>query len=155
MSRNRVIGDQGRLPWNEPEDLQHFKRLSSGHAVIMGRLTAASLRFRPLKGRRNLVISRSVGLTIPGFEVHADLPTAIAAARTTDPEPMIIGGGDIYRQAMPFVTTMYLTEIQRDYAGDAVFPGFAEDDWRESERRESGALVFRTLVRRTPTIPAP
>jgi dihydrofolate reductase len=155
MARNRVIGDHGRLPWDEPEDLQHFKRLSTGHAVIMGRLTAASLRFKPLRGRRNLVISRNPALDLPGFEVFSDLGTAIAEARRTDVEPMIIGGAEIYRLALPLVTTMYLTEIQRECAGDALFPEFAAEDWRESERRESGALVFRTLVRTTPTIPAP
>jgi dihydrofolate reductase len=155
MSRNRVIGDHGRLPWNEPEDLRHFKRLSSGHAVIMGRLTAEALGGRPLPGRRNLVVSRSTGLVLPGFEVFADLGQAIQAARTGDPAPMIIGGAQIYTLALPLVSTMYLTEIQRECSGDAHFPDFAEADWRESERRQSGALVFRTLVRRTPTIPAP
>ncbi len=155
MSRNRVIGDHGRLPWHEPEDLRHFKRLSTGHAVIMGRRTATSLCSTPLPGRRNLVVSRTAGLSLPGFEVSTTLDDAIRAARESDPEPMIIGGAEIYRLALPLVSTMYLTEIQRDCSGDAHFPDFAEDDWRESERRQSGALVFRTLVRRTPTIPAP
>ena len=155
MSRNRVIGDHGRLPWHEPEDLRHFKRLSTGHAVIMGRRTATSLCSTPLPGRRNLVVSRSTGLVLPGFEVFATLSEAVAAARARDPEPMIIGGAEIYRLALPLVSTMYLTEIQREYDGDAHFPDFAEDEWRESGRRQSGDLVFRTLVRRTPTIPAP
>src|SRR5271167_1294386 len=90
MSRNRVIGDHGRLPWHEPEDLRHFKRLSTGHAVIMGRRTAAALGGKPLPGRRNLVISRSAGLSLPGFEVFATLADALRAARERDPEPMII-----------------------------------------------------------------
>ena len=155
MSRNRVIGDHGRLPWHEPEDLRHFKRLSSGHAVIMGRRTATSLCSTPLPGRRNLVVSRNADLGLPGFEVFSSLEAAIRAARASDPEPMIIGGAEIYRLALPLVSTMYLTEIQRECGGDAHFPDFDEDEWRESERRQSGALVFRTLVRRTPTIPAP
>jgi dihydrofolate reductase len=155
MSRNRVIGDHGRLPWHEPEDLRHFKRLSTGHAVIMGRRTATSLCSTPLPKRRNLVVSRSDGLSLPGFEVFAGLDDAIRAARSSDPEPMIIGGGEIYRLALPQVTIMYLTEIQRECSGDAHFPAFAEGDWQESERRQSGALVFRTLLRRVPTIPAP
>jgi dihydrofolate reductase len=155
MSRNRVIGDHGRLPWHEPEDLRHFKRLSNGHAVIMGRRTATSLCSTPLPGRRNLVVSRTMGLSLPGFEVFGALGDAVQAARASDPEPMIIGGAEIYRLALPLVSTMYLTEIQRECSGDAHFPDFAEADWRESERRQSGALVFRTLVRRTPTIPAP
>jgi dihydrofolate reductase len=155
MSRNRVIGDHGRLPWHEPEDLRHFKRLSTGHAVIMGRRTATSLCSTPLPGRRNLVVSRTTALSLPGFEVFPALDAAIQAARTLDPEPMIIGGAEIYRLALPLVSTMYLTEIGRECSGDAHFPDFDEGEWRESERRQSGALVFRTLVRRTPTIPAP
>src|SRR5580700_2193121 len=126
MSRNRVIGDHGRLPWHEPEDLRHFKRLSSGHAVIMGRRTATSLCSTPLPGRRNLVVSRTRGLSLPGFEVFASLEDAVQAARASDPEPMVIGGAEIYRLALPLVTTMYLTEIPIECSGDAHFPAFAE-----------------------------
>ena len=147
-ARNRVIGNHGDLPWHEPEDLAHFKRTTTGHAVIMGRKTAESLKLRPLPKRRNLVVSRQPGLALPGFEVFTELSDAIAAARTTDPEPMIIGGGEIYRLALPLVTTMHLTVVDRDYIGDAFFPDFDEAQWRERERRISGALIFRTLERR-------
>jgi dihydrofolate reductase len=155
MSRNRVIGQRGELPWHEPEDLKHFKSLSSGHAVIMGRKTAESLKFKPLPKRRNLVVTRQAGLELPGFEVFPDLAAAIAAARATDPEPMVIGGAEIYRLALPLVTVMHLTEVQRDYDGDAFFPAFDESAWDERERRVSGALVFRTLVRKTARLPTP
>lgn len=148
MSRNRVIGNRGDLPWHEPEDLAHFKRTTSGHAVIMGRKTAESLKFRPLPKRRNLVVTRQVGLSLPGFEVFTDVDAAIAAARTTDPEPFIIGGGELYALALPQITTMYLTVVERDCDGDAFFPAFSEAEWQERERRVSGVLVFRTLVRR-------
>lgn len=147
MARNRVIGNHGDLPWHEPEDLAHFKRTTLGHAVIMGRKTAESLKLRPLPKRRNLVVTRQSGLVLPGFEVFTDLDAAIAAARTTDPEPMIIGGGELYALALPQITTMHLTVVDRDYDGDAFFPVFDERDWREQERRISGVLVFRTLVR--------
>ncbi len=146
-SRNRVIGNHGDLPWHEPEDLAHFKRTTLGHAVIMGRKTAESLKLRPLPKRRNLVVTRQVGLSLPGFEVFTALDDAIDAARTTDPEPMIIGGGELYALALPQITTMHLTLVDREYEGDAFFPSFAEQEWREQERRTSGALVFRTLVR--------
>jgi dihydrofolate reductase len=146
-ARNRVIGNHGDLPWHEPEDLAHFKRTTTGHAVIMGRKTAESLKLRPLPKRRNLVVTRQPGLVLPGFEVFADLASAIAAARTSDAEPMIIGGGEIYRLALPLVTTMYLTVVDRDHTGDAFFPAFDEAEWRERERRVSGALIFRTLDR--------
>jgi dihydrofolate reductase len=148
MARNRVIGNRGDLPWHEPEDLAHFKRTTSGHAVIMGRRTAESLKFRPLPKRRNLVVTRQQGLSLPGFEVFTDLDAAIAAARLGDAEPFVIGGGEIYALALPQVTIMYLTVVDRDHDGDAFFPSFAESDWQERERRVSGALIFRTLVRR-------
>ncbi|MBA3698685.1 MAG: dihydrofolate reductase [Planctomycetes bacterium] len=148
MAKNRVIGNRGDLPWYEPEDLAHFKRTTSGHAVIMGRKTAESLKFRPLPKRRNLVVTRQSGLVLPGFEVFTDLNAVIAAARTSDPSPFIIGGGELYSLALPQITTMYLTVVDREYEGDAFFPGFNENDWQESERRVSGTLIFRTLVRR-------
>lgn len=148
MAKNRVIGNRGDLPWHEPEDLAHFKRTTSGHAVIMGRKTAESLKFRPLPKRRNLVVTRQQGLTLPGFEVFTDLDSAIAAARTSDAEPFIIGGGELYALALPQITTMYLTVVDREHDGDAFFPPFPEDEWQERERRVSGALIFRTLVRR-------
>lgn len=148
-ARNRVIGNRGDLPWHEPEDLAHFKRTTLGHAVIMGRKTAESLKLRPLPKRRNLVVTRQVGLVLPGFEVFATLDDAIAGARTSDPEPMIIGGGELYALALPQITTMYLTVVDRDCEGDAFFPTFDERQWSERERRVSGTLVFRTLVRIT------
>lgn len=147
MARNRVIGNHGDLPWHEPEDLAHFKRTTSGHAVIMGRKTAESLKFKPLPKRRNLVVTRRHGLVLPGFEVFTDLDAAIAAARTTDPEPFIIGGGELYTLSLPQVTTMYLTVVDREVTGDAFFPEFDEEQWQERERRASGVLVFRTLER--------
>lgn len=147
MSKNHVIGNHGDLPWHEPEDLAHFKRTTSGHAVIMGRKTAESLKFRPLPKRRNLVVTRQVGLLLPGFEVFTDLDAAIAAARTTDPVPFLIGGGELYALALPQITTMYVTVIDRDVTGDAFFPAFDESEWQERERRISGSLIFRTLTR--------
>ena len=147
MSKNRVIGNRGDLPWHEPEDLAHFKRTTSGHAVIMGRKTAESLKFRPLPKRRNVVVTRQADLRLPGFEVFTDLDAAIAAARVTDPNPFLIGGGELYALALPQITTMYLTVIDRDVTGDAFFPVFDEKEWLESERRISGSLIFRTLTR--------
>jgi dihydrofolate reductase len=147
MSKNRVIGNRGDLPWHEPEDLAHFKRTTSGHAVIMGRKTAESLKFRPLPKRRNVVVTRQADLRLPGFEVFTDLDAAIAAARTTDPLPFLIGGGELYALALPQITTMYLTVIDQEVTGDAFFPAFDENAWQESERRVSGSMIFRTLTR--------
>ncbi len=150
MSRNRVIGAQGKLPWHEPEDLKHFRLLTVGHAVIMGRKTWEALG-RPLKERRNIVITRQ-RLEIAGCDVVGSLAAAIALARDSDPEPRVIGGGEIYAQALPLATTLYLTEIQVETDGDAFFPAIDPHEWRESERRESGRCVFRTFERIGPTL---
>jgi dihydrofolate reductase len=145
MARNRVIGQAGQLPWHEPADLAHFKRTTSGHAVIMGRKTWQSLG-RPLPRRRNLVITRQADFSAPGAEVFADLQSAIAAARRTDAEPMIIGGGDIYAQALPYATRIELTEIAAEPEGDAYFP-LLNGHWQEIASRQAGACTFRTWVR--------
>jgi dihydrofolate reductase len=149
MARNRVIGNAGQLPWHEPEDLKHFKAVTTGHAVIMGRKTWDALG-RPLPKRRNLVVTRQPGRAAPGAEVFADLWAAVAAARATDPQPCIIGGGEIYALALPRATLIHLTVVDMEPAGDAWFPALDEREWRESSRRESGRLVFRVLERRIP-----
>lgn len=145
-ARGGVIGADGRMPWHEPEDLRHFKAATLGHAVIMGRTTWTSIG-RPLPGRRNLVLSRTPGLALPGAEVFASLEAAIAAARAGgDGEPRVIGGAQVYAQALPLATLLLLTEIDLAVAGDALFPD-PGPGWRESARTVSGRLTFRTLVR--------
>jgi dihydrofolate reductase len=147
MSRNRVIGDHGKIPWDEPEDRKHFIAVTTGHSVIMGRKTLESLR-KPLKNRRNLVITHQAGYQKDGCEIFSTLGDAIAAARMADPEPRIIGGSEIYAQALPLTTRIHLTIVDREYPGDAFFPALDERDWHETDRRVSGALIFRTLDRR-------
>lgn len=145
-ARDRVIGAGGGMPWHEPEDLRHFKAVTLGHAVIMGRTTWASIG-RPLPGRRNLVLSRSAGFAPARAEVFAGLAEAIAAARAGgDGEPRVIGGAQVYAQALPLATTLHLTEIDLAVAGDAFFPD-PGPGWRETARTMSGRLTFRTLVR--------
>jgi dihydrofolate reductase len=143
----RVIGDGERMPWHYPADLRHFRAVTTGHAVIMGRRTWASIG-RPLPGRRNLVLSRDPTFAAAGAEVVADLPTAIAAARVGgDVCPMVIGGGTVYAQALPLATILHLTEVHAAHAGGVVFPEFDEASWREVARRHDGVLVFRELRR--------
>jgi dihydrofolate reductase len=143
-----VIGNNGGIPWREPEDMKQFKENTVGHAIIMGRKTWDSLK-RPLPLRRSIVISRTVGLDVPaGVEVYQNLSEALDAAYTSDSEPRIIGGAEIYRMALPVVSRMLLTEIHHDIAGDTVFPDWSERDWLEESRRVSGKLVFRALKRR-------
>ncbi len=144
-SRNRVIGKDGQLPWHEPEDLKYFRTVTTGHAIIMGRKTWDALG-KPLPKRRNIVVTRQAGLTIPGAEVFASLADAIAAARTTDREPQVIGGGQLYALALPLATRVLLTEVQREVDGDAWFPELGPE-WRETSRRESGALAFLVYER--------
>jgi dihydrofolate reductase len=145
MARNRVIGQAGQLPWHEPADLAHFKRTTSGHAVIMGRKTWQSLG-RPLPRRRNLVVTRQADFSAPGAEIFTDLQSAIAAARRTDAEPMIIGGSEIYAQALPHATRIELTEIAVEPEGDAYFPAL-DGHWQAIDSRQTGSCTFRTWIR--------
>jgi dihydrofolate reductase len=151
VAKNGVIGKDGKLPWRYPEDLKHFKRVTLGHAVIMGRKTFDEVG-KPLPDRRNIVVSRDEARTFPGCEVVKTVEEAIALARTTDEEPRIIGGAGIFAHALPLVTRMYLTEILRDYEGDTWFPAWDRSAFREVERRagENPDVVFLTLDRTGP-----
>lgn len=146
---NRVIGRDGDLPWRYAEDLKHFKRMTMGHAILMGRKTYESIG-RALPGRRSLVITRQEGFVAEGCEVFGSLEEAIEAARASDACPFVIGGASIYERALPFASSLYVTEVQHEVPGDVFFPSIDESLWRESERRLStdGQLLFRTLVRR-------
>ncbi len=133
----KVIGNDGALPWRLPEDLRRFKALTLGCPVIMGRKTYDSIG-RPLAGRLNIIISRTVE-KIEGCEMARSLDAAIATAKAQNPrEIFIIGGAEIYRQAMGIADKMYLTEISRDSEGDAFFPRFAKKEWKESNREQGG-----------------
>lgn len=143
----RVIGDGARLPWHHPADLRHFRALTWGHAVIMGRRTWESLG-RPLPGRRNCVLSRRPGYRAAGAEVFAGLEQAIAAARAGgDPCPMVIGGAAVYEAALPLATELHITEVHEPHAGAVRFPEIDETGWEERARRHEGPLVFRQLLR--------
>lgn len=147
-ARNGVIGNAGGLPWHVPEDLQHFRRVTTGHAIIMGRKTYESIG-RPLPKRRNIVVSRRRDLALEGCEVYGSLDEAIAHARTTDPEPRVIGGAEIYAQALPHATKIFLTEIDRDVEGDTRMDAFAPSAWIETARvaGETPGVSFVTLER--------
>ena len=132
MAKDRVIGRDNTLPWQLPEDLKHFKTTTLGKPVIMGRKTWESLG-RPLPGRRNIVISRNADYSPTGGEFAPSLQAAIAMAAEAE-EIFVIGGADIYRQALPLAQRLYLTEIALDVAGDAHFPEFSLADWSEVSR---------------------
>lgn len=143
-----AIGLGGKLPWRIPEDLRHFKRVTMGHAVIMGRKTWDEVG-KPLPGRRNIVVSRQPGLALDGAEIARSVEEAIALARRTDEAPCVIGGSAIYAAALPLATKIHLTEVHRAVEADTYFPPFDRSAWRETERRrgESEGVEFVTLER--------
>ncbi len=144
FSKNRVIGKKGELPWKFSEDLMRFKKVTMGHTLIMGRKTFESIE-KPLDGRKIIILSRNKNFSAAGCEVAENFKEAIEFAHKTDDNPIVCGGSEIYKIALRFATKMYLTEIQREIKGDTFFPEFDETEWHETERKEVGELVFRTL----------
>ena len=132
VARNGVIGAGGQLPWHLPEDLKHFKKLTLGHPVLMGRRTWESLG-KPLPGRENVVISRKPGFEASGASVALSLEGAIALC-SGEPVAFVIGGAEIYAAALPHADGLVLTEIDRDYEGDTRFPDWDRGAWRVSQK---------------------
>ncbi len=133
MARNRVIGINNTLPWRLPEDLKHFKALTLGHHIIMGRKTYESIG-KPLPGRTTVIVTRNPAYQEEGCITVTSIEAAIAACGD-DAEVFFVGGAELYAQVLPRADRLYLTEIQAEYAGDAWFPEFSSA-WRETERRE-------------------
>jgi dihydrofolate reductase len=151
-AHNGVIGSDNRLPWHLPDDLKRFKALSLGKPVVMGRRTFESIG-RTLPGRRNIVVSRQAGLAIDGAVVAHSLDAAFAAAAGA-PEIVVIGGAEIFRQALPRADTIHLTRVHASVRGDAVFPQLDPGKWRETavehhaaDERHQYAFDFVTLQR--------
>jgi dihydrofolate reductase len=140
---NGVIGKGGVLPWHLPEDLAHFKQLTLGSPVIMGRKTWESLppRFRPLPGRRNIVVTRNERWQAAGAERAPSLPEALALC-AGEPHVWVIGGAEIFAQSMAFAHVAEVTEIDRDFEGDVFAPALGAE-WTESKReRHRSAAGF-------------
>jgi len=144
-ARNGVIGCRGAIPWDLPEDRAHFRALTLGHTLLMGRRTFASIG-RLLDGRRTIVLSRDPAFTAPGCTVCHSLDDALATARHTDPCPFVCGGAEIYRQTLPLATLIYLTQLDCDAEGDATFPVLDPAHWQLVAQRVHGPLSFLTLV---------
>ena len=138
VASNGIIGAAGQLPWRLPEDLQHFKHLTMGHPVIMGRRTWESLG-RPLPGRENIVVSTRRGYEAPGAAVASSLDAALALC-IGEPVAFVIGGTRLFEAALPLASGLVMTEIKRDYAGDAWFPQYDRSRWRESQREAHTAM---------------
>lgn len=132
VAGNGVIGRQGQLPWHLPEDLKHFKRLTLGHPVIMGRRTWESLN-GPLPGRDNIVVTRQSGYDAPGAAVARSLEGALALC-TGEPVAFVIGGSRLFAESLPIAAGLVMTEIEREYEGDTWFPQYDRSRWRESQR---------------------
>jgi dihydrofolate reductase len=142
VARNGVIGRDNQLLWRLPEDLKHFRAATLGAPVIMGRKTWASLpeRFRPLPGRHNIVLSHRPDFTAAGASVAATLDEALMLAqRDGAPRAFVIGGEQIYREALPRADELLLTEIDRDYDGDVHFPVFDRHAFGEVARERHQA----------------
>ena len=164
VARNGVIGHDNQLLWHLPEDLAHFKRTTLGAPVVMGRKTWDSLpaRFRPLPGRRNVVLTRQPGWQAPGAEVAHHLDAALAGLQDAQ-RVFVIGGAELYAAALPFADTLVLTEIDRDFEGDARFPDWDRGAFIERSRQPGHSDAMHTLpyafvtYQRTtlPAMPAP
>lgn len=136
VAANRVIGRDGALPWRLSEDLRHFRELTTGHAIIMGRKTWQSLA-RALPNRQNIVITRQTGFAADGAMVVRSLTDALAAV-TLPPPAFCIGGAEIYRAALPLARFAYVTEIEQAFDGDTSFPPLDPAHWRETAREPHG-----------------
>ena len=152
-ARNGVIGKDNQMPWHLPEDLAHFKQVTQGHPVIMGRKTWDSLppRYRPLPGRRNIVITRQAHWQADGATCAASLAQALALCGDAS-DAWVIGGAEIYRLAEPLATTAVVTEIDADFEGDALAPDLGpqwQPQARECHRASNGLSFSFVTYRRT------
>jgi dihydrofolate reductase len=156
VARGGVIGRDGGIPWRLPEDMGRFRELTVGHAVVMGRRTWESLpdRFRPLPGRTNVVVTRNRDWSARGAHRAGSVEEALDLL-DSEPQVFVIGGGEIYTAALPFVDELLLTELDADIAGDTTFPSWDREEFEEIERDERVAedgtpFAFVRYVRRAP-----
>jgi dihydrofolate reductase len=156
VARNGVIGRDGTVPWRLAEDMQRFRELTTGHPVVMGRRTWESLpdRFRPLPGRRNVVVTRNPAWRSEGADRAGSLDEALELVGGAECA-FVIGGAELYASALPLADELVLTEIDADVEGDTCFPVFRRSEFeevaRESHLTSDGmAYAFVTYVRRRP-----
>ena len=149
VAANRAIGKDNRLLWQIPADMAHFKSLTNGHTVLMGRKTWESLpaRFRPLPGRRNLVISRQADYSAPGAELAPSIENALIQAADAE-KIFVIGGEEIYRQTLALAQRLEITEVHQTQDADAWFPEITATDWQETQRNPQEGYAFVTYLRR-------
>jgi dihydrofolate reductase len=137
VARNGVIGRDNALPWRLPADLAHFKKVTMGHPVVMGRRTYESIG-RPLPGRQNIVVTRNRDFQAPGCTVVGSLDEAWRAAGDAG-EVSIIGGTTLFEETLPIADVIHLTEVEADVEGDTFFPPFDRSQWQAKEVARHGA----------------
>ena len=134
LSSNGIIGKDGQLPWSLPADLQHFKAITMGKPIVMGRLTHEAIG-RPLPGRENIVLTRNRAYRSAGCTIIHHLHE-IEARSALDRELMVIGGEQLYTDTLPLANRLYITEVHADLEGDTRFPEIDKEQWREIERQD-------------------
>ena len=140
MAGNGVIGNKNMLPWRLPEDLRHFRRTTMGHGIVMGRKTWESIG-RPLPGRTNIVVTRQPDYQAEGASVRNSLEAALKLAENIAAidgaeQTFVIGGAELYRQALPLARLFHLTRIHAEVPGDTILRGFEESEWEELSRED-------------------
>lgn len=155
IAQNYAIGKDNDLLWHLSDDLKHFKALTSGNTVVMGKRTFYSLPIRPLPKRRNIVISDVAGEQIEGCDMAYSIEEAVQLCRP-DEENFIIGGGSVYKQFMPIADTLYITWVYKDFEADTFYPVIDENEWQvvdQSERMHDEAtglgFAYFTYKRRS------
>jgi dihydrofolate reductase len=154
VAQNGVIGNNNDLIWHLPDDLKHFKNLTKGHTIIMGRKTWESIGARPLPHRKHIIITRNSDYVAEGATVVTTLAEALDLAKDDD-QPFIVGGGEIYQLAMPYLNRMELTVVHHNFEGDTHFPNYTEAEWEvtqsekhEADDRHAFAFTFLQLNRK-------
>lgn len=145
MAKNNCIGKNNTLPWHIPEDLKHFRDITTGKVVLMGRKTWESIpeKYRPLPNRTNIVVSRQTDYVVPeGVELYHSIEDALAAHQHEDVISM--GGEQIYHLTLPYADTLYITHIDQEVDGDTFFPDIDESTWKETARDDHDGFSFVT-----------
>jgi len=148
VADNGVIGREGDIPWRIPEDMKHFRAVTSGHTVVMGRLTYESIG-RPLPHRRNIVVTRTPGWSAEGVTVVGSVEEALDKANADgDGDVMVIGGAQVYAAVMGLADVQILTEVHQSPPGDTFYPAFDRSEWLETRREKHEGYDFVWLERR-------
>ncbi|WP_353355368.1 dihydrofolate reductase [Intrasporangium sp. DVR] len=145
VGRNGVIGDGSTMPWHLSDDLKFFKRTTMGHPMIMGRRTFETMGVLP--GRRSIVVTRQPEWQHPGVETAHSLAEALSLAGPAD-EVFVVGGGEVYREAMPYAARLVITEVDQSPEGSVTFPEIDREQWAETEREDHDGFSWVTYLRR-------